>query len=234
MRVNKKTLYFIILSFLGLNITNVFADEEKNIYLDKMSNSSQEQTLAYIDGKIQTVNNNENKVSIKNETEADKKSNDKKVIVKTKNINKKNINSDPERPNDIYFVSGGKACFEEAAAYHHVDPWLLMSIAYVESGFDSNATNVNKNGSYDTGLMQINSIWFSTLKKKGIPISALKNPCASAYIGAWILADNIKRYGYNWRAIGAYNSGNPKIGLRYAKKVYKAHKMFTGLQTVYR
>lgn len=222
MKFNKKTLYFILLSIIGLNINNVFADEEKNIYLDKMSNATQEKTLDYVNGKIENVVK-EIKPTIDNE----KKENNKK------NISKKKVNSDPNRPNDIYFVSGGKACFEEAAEYHHVDPWLLMSIAYVESEFNSNARNVNKNGSYDTGLMQINSIWLSTLKKKGIAATALKDPCASAYIGAWILADNIKRYGYNWRAIGAYNSGNPKIGLRYAKKVYAAHRMFTGVQTEY-
>lgn len=159
MKFNKKTLCFILLSIIGLNINNVFADEEKNIYLDKMSNETQEKTLTYVDGKIENIKqNNVNTTNINNKKEEVKKN--------TSIKNKNKINSDPSRPNDIYFVSGGKACFEEAAAYHHVDPWLLMSIAYVESGFDSHATNVNKNGSYDTGLMQINSIWLSTLRKK--------------------------------------------------------------------
>lgn len=123
----------------------------------------------------------------------------------------------------VYYIKGSQTCFEEAASFHKVDPWLLVAIASVESGFNPNAINRNKNGSYDVGMMQINSIWLPTLRKKGIDSSLLKNACASTYIGAWILSDNIRRYGYTWRAIGAYNSGNPKIGLAYAKKVYAAH-----------
>lgn len=123
----------------------------------------------------------------------------------------------------VYYIKGSKPCWEEAAAFHNVDPWLLMSIAYVESRFNPNAVNRNKNGSYDTGMMQINSIWFPTLRKNGIDPSLLKDACASTYIGAWILSKNIKQYGYTWRAIGAYNSAKPSLGYKYAKKVYAAH-----------
>jgi len=130
----------------------------------------------------------------------------------------------------VFYIKGSKPCWEEAAAFHNVDPWLLMSIAYVESRFNTNAVNRNKNGSYDTGMMQINNIWFPTLRKNGIDPSVLKDACASTYVGAWILSKNIKQYGYTWRAIGAYNSGKPSLGYKYAQKVYKAHAMLTAMR----
>lgn len=128
----------------------------------------------------------------------------------------------------IYYVKGSQPCWDQAAKYHGVDPWLLYSIAFVESGFNPTAYNGNKNGSYDLGMMQINSIWLPQLKKMGVSREMLKDACTATYVGAWILSKNIKRFGYTWRAIGAYNSAKPELGYKYAKKVYKAHYQFTG------
>jgi len=128
----------------------------------------------------------------------------------------------------VYYVKGTKPCWEDAAARHNVDPWLLYSIASVESGFNNVAFNGNKNGSYDIGMMQINSIWLPKLKTMGISRDMLKDACTSTYVGAWILSQNIKRFGYTWRAIGAYNSAKPSLGYKYALKVYKAHQKYTG------
>lgn len=51
-------------------------------------------------------------------------------------------------------------CWDEAARYFDLDPRLLTAIAQVESGMDPEAINVNTNGSYDVGLMQITvPIW---------------------------------------------------------------------------
>lgn len=148
------------------------------------------------------------------------------------NIQRKPISTNQRVTNTsnskIFYKTGAQPCWDKAAAYHNVDPWLLMSIAKVESSFNPNAYNGNKNGSYDLGMMQINSIWFPRLRKMGISQEMLKDACTSTYVGAWILSHNIKRYGYTWRAIGAYNSANPVIGLKYAKKVYAAHAQLTG------
>lgn len=121
------------------------------------------------------------------------------------------------------------ACWHGAAQYHQVDVWLLYSIGLVESRFDANAVNRNKNGSLDLGAMQINTIWLKELQKYGITERHLMDGCTSVYVGAWILAKSIKRYGYTWRAIGAYNSATPSIGFKYAKKVYAAHHRITGV-----
>lgn len=127
-----------------------------------------------------------------------------------------------------YRMSNG-ACWDDAAKYHGLDPWLLYAIAKTESSFNPSAINRNKNGTYDVGLMQINSIHLPELQKYGIPASALKNACASTYIGAWILAKNFKRYGHTWEAIAAYNVGSLNTpgrratGYKYTRKVYEAY-----------
>ena len=115
-------------------------------------------------------------------------------------------------------------CWDKAAVIYGVDPWLLMAIAKTESSFNINAINVNKNKSVDIGMMQINTIWLPTLKKFGIQKEHLFNPCTSIFVGAWIVAQNIKSFGYNQDGIGAYNSpGNIKIRRNYAKKVYSSY-----------
>lgn len=113
------------------------------------------------------------------------------------------------------------ACWEEAAARYGVNAHVLYAIAKTESSLNPRAINRNKNGSYDIGLMQINSIWFPTLRKYGVEEQHLLQPCVSIHVGAWILAQNMQRLGNSWDAIGAYNSSKPEIRQRYAMKVYK-------------
>lgn len=91
----------------------------------------------------------------------------------------------------------------------------------------------NKNGSLDLGMMQINTIWLGSLGRYGITSQQLMDGCTSVYVGAWILSKNFRTYGNTWRAIGAYNSGNPAIGYNYARKVYATHHKLTGLPTTY-
>lgn len=112
-------------------------------------------------------------------------------------------------------------CLKEAATHHRVDFNLLLAIATVESGLNPNAVGRNTNGTQDVGLMQINDWWHPTLKKHGISVSDLRDPCVSAYIGAWILAHEIKRHGATWKAVGAYNTPNPANQIIYARKVQK-------------
>lgn len=115
-------------------------------------------------------------------------------------------------------------CWDGAAKAYGLDPWLLMAVAKVESSFNNQAINKNKNNSIDIGMMQINTIWIPTLNKFGINTSDLLNPCTSIFVGAWIMAQNIKRFGYNADGIGAYNSpSNIPIRRSYASKVYKAY-----------
>ena len=125
--------------------------------------------------------------------------------------------------------SDPNGCWRGAAQYHGVDMWLLYSIAWVESRMDPSQVGKNKNGSFDMGLMQINTIWLPELAKYGIQKKQLMDSCTSIYVGAWILADSIRSMGPTWRAIGAYNAGTKKtkekeaLRRRYANKIYRSY-----------
>ena len=114
------------------------------------------------------------------------------------------------------------ACWEEAAARYGVNPYVLYAIAKTESKLNPAAMNRNnKNGSYDIGLMQINSGWLPTLRKLGIDEAQLMDACTNIHVGAWVLAQNMRRMGNSWEAVGAYNARNPELRIKYAQKVYR-------------
>ncbi|MFJ1254385.1 lytic transglycosylase domain-containing protein [Cupriavidus sp. CuC1] len=111
-------------------------------------------------------------------------------------------------------------CLDDAAVFHQVSPVLLWGIAQHESGMRAYAINRNTNGSEDIGLMQINTVHLPRLAKYGITRQSLFNPCVSAYVGAWILRENMDRYGPTWDAVGAYNATSPDKRLRYINRIY--------------
>lgn len=103
-----------------------------------------------------------------------------------------------------------KNCIHKAAHKINVDPVLLLSIAKKESNYNPQAINRNNDGTYDYGLMQINSFWKEKLKKKGIPFESLNDVCLNVKAAAWILKNNFKDYGKNWHSIGVYHAGTRK------------------------
>jgi hypothetical protein len=116
-----------------------------------------------------------------------------------------------------------KQCFENAGTTYGINPLLLWAIAKVESNFNPYALNKNKDGSYDIGIMQINSSHLNTLKKFGlIDKRYIWDPCYNIHVGAWILNQCIQRHGYTWEAIGCYNAVTPWKRKKYSYKVYKA------------
>lgn len=95
-------------------------------------------------------------------------------------------------------------CFEQAAQTYHLSADLLRAIAYVESSMNPSALNFNRNGSYDYGLMQVNSRWYETL---GDRWRHLSDPCYNVLVGSWILRQCMNRYGSTWDAVACYNTG---------------------------
>ena len=116
-------------------------------------------------------------------------------------------------------ASDFNVCFRAASNHYKIPEKLLKAIAKIETKLDPYAININKNRTYDIGLMQINSTWLPKLNKAGISREDLLDGCKNIQVGAWILASNIKQYGFNSKAIGAYNSRNPFYQERYARKV---------------
>jgi len=129
-------------------------------------------------------------------------------------------------------------CWTEAASRYDLEPELLQAIAAVESGYRADAMNYsNNNGTRDIGLMQINSIHLPRLLKEGITEQRLLDePCLSVTVGASILADFIKQFGYNWTAVGAYNVGagagsqREALRVRYAQKIWARYEELMALR----
>jgi soluble lytic murein transglycosylase-like protein len=79
------------------------------------------------------------------------------------------------------------------------------------------AAAVQHGENFDLGLMQINSWW---IDKYAIPAESLLDPAINRQWGTAILADEIARYGLNWKAVGKYHSPDMERGRLYAWKVY--------------
>ncbi|KWA81527.1 invasion protein IagB [Burkholderia ubonensis] len=125
-------------------------------------------------------------------------------------------------------------CWERAGSMFGITPKLLYAIAEQESSLNPRAVGRNRDGSEDLGLMQINSRHLPRLRQLGINESQLlKDPCLSVIVGASILSDMMKRYGYSWEAVGAYNAGTApdrhEVRIRYAKQVWRRYQRLTAM-----
>jgi len=111
-----------------------------------------------------------------------------------------------------YFAAAGKK--------YNISPVLLRCIAETESSLNVNAVHKNNDHTYDVGIMQINSFWKDILKERRWELT-VKNPCYNIFVGAWILADCIQRFGYSWQAVSCYHTGGKCFSTVYVEKVYK-------------
>ena len=123
-------------------------------------------------------------------------------------------------------------CWAEVGGRYDIEPELLQAIAAVESGYQADAMNrANRNGTWDIGLMQINSLHLPRLLKLGITEERLLvEPCLSVEVGASILNEFIQRFGYNWTAVGSYNVGpgcgpqQEALRMQYAQKIWRRYE----------
>ena len=80
---------------------------------------------------------------------------------------------------------------------------------------------LSKGRSVDVGLMQINGYW---IKKFQLPPEVVLDPAVNLVLGTWILAQEIKRHGYNWKGVGSYHtpaSRSPERAKKYAMRVFQ-------------
>lgn len=113
-------------------------------------------------------------------------------------------------------------CLIDSSKRNNVNPDVLLAIAKVESGFNPSAENVNKDGTKDYGMFQINE---RNLKWLGLDVEQVINPCTASYVAGFILKRCINEYGYSWKAVDCYNKGkNAKENSKYVKNVQKVLK----------
>lgn len=129
--------------------------------------------------------------------------------------------------------------FREHCSRYAVPESLALAIARQESKFHPWAVNIQgksyfpttredalalinskgKGRSYDVGLMQVNVWW---LNRFGISPETAIEPKNNILLGVWILAQEIKRHGLNWKAVASYHTPltrNPERGRLYAANV---------------
>lgn len=134
-------------------------------------------------------------------------------------------------------------CYKDAAEEYEVPEKLLYSIATVESGHHPYVINYRSDSGgkkkfvsffpenyeqavkavkflwekgyvFDLGIGQINS---RNMKKFNINPYDLLDSCTNLRWSAFILKDNIERYGFNWKAVSKYNGSTS-----YSWKVFAA------------
>ncbi len=133
-----------------------------------------------------------------------------------------------------------EALFDDPCIAYQIPKELALAIARQESGYHPWILNIagrdvrpvskedavrrakdalHAGLSCDIGLMQINSYW---LRKYGWTPEQVIEPNNNVRIGLWILAQEIQRHGFNWRAVASYHTPlhrNPQRGRAYAQAI---------------
>lgn len=98
-----------------------------------------------------------------------------------------------------------KSLFEKYGNRYSIPSQLLWGITKIESNFNPFAFNANTNGTYDIGLMQINTIHLRLLNENGIEINDLFHPETNIAVGSFILSQCFQKHGLNWKGLTCYN-----------------------------
>ena len=116
-------------------------------------------------------------------------------------------------------------CINQAAIVYNVPATLIISVLAVEGG-EVGMASPNKNGTYDYGPMQINSIWLEKIKPYGYTKEKIQyDPCANVMVGTWILSTNIANSPELWKGVGGYHSYTPQLNHAYSYKVSDIYQL---------
>ena len=110
-------------------------------------------------------------------------------------------------------------CVLDAAHSSGMPAAALFAILATEGGKTGEALS-NKNGTWDMGPFQVNTVHLNELAAMGIsPDAVLRDGRVNAYAAAWLLRKEYRRTGNLWRAIGAYHSRTPHRRDAYIRRV---------------
>ncbi|MDB5478439.1 MAG: BfpH [Alphaproteobacteria bacterium] len=119
-------------------------------------------------------------------------------------------------------------CLMLAAQTYSVPPAVIVGIMQVEGGRIGQVVGPNKNGTFDLGPMQINTMWLPSLAKYwrvnyNTAYRMVKDdPCVNVNVAAWILRQRLNESRNLTLAIAHYHSKTPRFGYVYARKVIGA------------
>ena len=119
------------------------------------------------------------------------------------------------------------ACITLAANTYQLPIPILKAIYAVEGG-KTGMANRNNNGTYDYGVMQVNSLWVDVLHETlNLPHDNIANAlqydaCANVGIAAWILSNTIAESNGDIRqGVGYYHSRTTRFFNRYIDRIEK-------------
>jgi soluble lytic murein transglycosylase-like protein len=125
-------------------------------------------------------------------------------------------------------------CINQAAVTYYVPAKVIISVLNTESG-EVGMASPNKNGTYDYGPMQINSIWLAKVAPYGYTREQIQyDPCINVMVGTWILSSNIAdslaaANGGYWQGVAGYHSHTPYLNENYQTKVLTNYQRLSQL-----
>lgn len=128
-----------------------------------------------------------------------------------------------------------EAYIEDYSRLYGIDSDLVRAIIYGESDGQADATNYNRNGTHDRGLMQINSCNFDWLSEE-LGITDFYDERQNIMAGCYILGLLHDRYDDYHRILMAYNMGENRTrrlwneGVRSTKYSRKVMRHFIQLR----
>jgi hypothetical protein len=122
-------------------------------------------------------------------------------------------------------------CVNQSSKSYSLTPVMLKTIIAVEGG-KVGTVSPNSNGSYDLGVMQVNTLHLPDIKSNlGYDWKDLVfDPCKNIQAGSWILSQRLSEVpGKPWLAVGNYHSKTPELRTKYLRKIAEAYTTLSGV-----
>ena len=117
------------------------------------------------------------------------------------------------------------ACMVAAETAYHLPVHALPAIQAAEGGAIG-TVRADRDGSYDLGLMQVNTRWVGPLAQtmnlppRSVTVRLILSPCFNIACAALILRGYVaETHGNVWQAIGDYHSHTPGLNTAYRFRV---------------
>ena len=123
-------------------------------------------------------------------------------------------------------------CINHAAIIYHVPATVILSVMKKENGRNGEA-NRNKNGTFDYGVMQINSIWLPRIAAYGYTKNDLQfNACKNVQVATWIIGQSMASGKSLWSGVANYHSRTPAYNHPYKNSLYVSYtKLINAIST---